>query len=538
VAQQILIRTATPTKGLYTSQVPDGLGPEYSPWCQNVRFRHGEVMKCPGRSTVLQTLPKHILDFALHTDISGNKTVFALTADALDDNAATPYNATTHQLGTAIALPPVSQLSRRFSWTQGEEQLFIVRASTVSAIKATSPGVFSVEVLGSPQGLFVEYFNNRVFLMNIINFGNRVQWSARANYTDWVQGQGRGGWLDLYDGTVENITGGRVLNDRLVIYRNSSITDFVATGDDITPFLPQGKSYGVGCQAPWTLQSVGQFHIFLGNDFNVYVWDGTRLQPIGNPVHTYIRQILDQGDMSSWKNIPFAAVFMGFKEYHLVIPQWQSSSCVVLIYDYLRDTWTRDVFTNLRALFEYWQTGLTGSPGYDGTGYPAIYPVLLASRDKEFFVIDERIDGDRLSRPADGGIEMLVDTPDMYWAGLQQNPPAFIHNATLERVMIQQGWPRLPVSMAYKFEISIDRGQTFPISETVTPTQAHWGFEFVDVNVTSNVRRYRFRCPPETGAARPSWRGYSEIYVPSGEFFPTDRPVGTILRELPPTGVE
>jgi len=545
VAQQILIRNQVPTKGLYTSAVADSLGPEMSPWCQNVRFRFGEVMKCPGRSAVLQTRAKVIMDFAQHTDVFGNRTIFALQANALNDNDASPYNATTHLLGTPIALPPVSQLSRRFSWSQGEERLFIARASTVSAIKATTPGVFSVEVLSSPQGLFVEYFNNRVFLMNLIGSGNRLQWSARANYADWVQGLGRGGWLDLYDGVVEPITGGRVLNDRLVVYRNSSVTEIVATGDDTAPFLPQGRVFGLGCMCPWTLANSGQFHVFVGNDFNVHVWDGSRTTPIGTPIHNYLRQILDQGDNSNWMNMPFGTVFTAFKEYHLVIPKWQSTECVVLIYDYLRDTWTRDVFTSLRALYEFWQTGLTGSPGYDGTGYPQVFPVLLASRDKDFFVIDERIDGDRLSRPADGGIEMLVDTPDMYWQGLNgQNPPALLHNATLERVMVATGWPRLPVSMSYLLEISIDRGQTFPTSLIVTPRQDHWGFEFVDTNITSHVRRYRFRYPVESGAGRPSWRGYSEVYVPSGEFFPVERPVGTtmLLRgigpELPPTGVE
>jgi hypothetical protein len=478
------------------------------------------------------------MDYALHTDISGNKTVFALCANALGDNEAAPYNATTHQLGTALALGFTSQLSRRFSWAQGEERLFICRASTITAIKATSPGVFVQEAVSSPPGQFLEYFNNRVFMMNVIGAANRVQWSARAAYTDWTTTTGHGGFLDLYDGSVDNITGGKVLNDRLVVYRTSSITDMVATGDDTAPFLPQGRAYGIGCQAPWSLVNAGQFHLFLGNDYNVYVWDGSKLTAVGTPVHNYIRQVLDQGDLSNWVNMPFAAMYSGFKEYHLVIPQWQTSQSVVLVYDYLRDTWTRDVFTNLRALYEYWQTGLTGSPGYDGTGYPTIYPVLLASRDKDFFVIDERIDGDRLSRPADGGLEMFVDTPDMYWQGLNgQGPPALLHNATLERVMVAQGWPRLPTSMAWLLEISIDRGQTFPISLTVTPTQTHWGFEFVDTNVTSHVRRYRFRYPVESGAGRPSWRGFSEIYVPSGEFFPVDRPIGT-TRELPPTGAE
>lgn len=536
MAQQQFSRNQVPTKGLYTSVVADALTPDYSPWCQNVRFRFGEILKAPGRSAVINTSTKNIMDFALHTDIAGNKTVFSLEATDLNMSFAGRYNATTHQLAASTPLGIISTRDRRFSWCQGEERLFICRASNIAAIKATSPGVFAIEQLNSPQGMFLEYFQNRVFMMNHINVGNRVQWSARANYADWTQGIGRSGWLDLYDGTVESITGGRVLNDRLVVYRTSSITDLVSTGDDTAPFLPQGRSYGIGCQAPWTLATAGQFHVFMANDYNIYVWDGTKLTAIGTPIHSYLRQILDVGDAGVWTNIPFGAMFMGFKEYHLAIPQWQTNQVIVLIYDYLRDTWTRDVFTSLRALYEFWQTGLAGSPGYDATGYPSVYPVLMASRDKDFFIIDERIDGDRLSRPVDGGLEMFVDTPDMYY---DKN---LLQNATLERVMIAQGWPRIPVAMTWLLEVSIDRGQSFLPSFQVSPRQSYWGFEFVDTNITSHVRRYRFRYPVESGAGRPSWRGYTELYVPSGEFFPVERPTGTQLErvgaELPPTGVE
>ena len=460
--------------------------------------------------------PNYIMDFALHTDIAGNKTVFALTSSSLTTNRALRYDSTDHILTGFQSNLPNSQVDVRFSWTQGEERTFVVRGSVIGAIYASSPGTFSVETLSSPAGLFLEYFGNRVFLMNVIGAANRVQWSARALYSDWATTTGHGGFLDLYDGTVDNITGGKVLNDRLVVYRNSSITDLVETGDDTAPFLPQGRAYGIGCLAPWTLCNAGQFHIFLANDYNVYVWDGSKLTPIGTPIHTYIREIVDQGLLNTWRYAPYGAMFMGFKEYHLVIPQ-QDGTHIVLIYDYLRDTWTRDVFYNLRALFEWSQTGLTGSPGYDGTGFPSVYPTMLASRDKDLFIIDERIDGDRLSRPADGGREMFFDTPDMFY-----DPESALANATLERVMISQGWPRFPVSMKYLLEISVDRGQTFTASHEVTPKQNHWGFEFVDTNLTSHVRRYRFRYVTANGPGRPSWRSYSEIYVPSGEYFPVD----------------
>jgi len=295
----------------------------------------------------------------------------------------------------------------------------------------------------------------------------------------------------------------------------------VPTGDDVNPFLPEVRVNGIGCNAPFTLASVGQFHFFVSNDYNVYMWDGTRLTAVGTPIHSYLRRIFEAG--TSGKLTPFAKTFMGFKEYWLVFPRVASenNASVVLIYDYLRDSWTKDVHTNLYALYEHVQPLKTSTPGAITTGYPSNYPTMLASRDKDLYIIDERILGDRLSRPADGGMEMYFDTPDMYY---DQNA---MTNATLERVMVSQSMPQQATDPKYNVEVSTDRGLNFPTMVPVTPVQTHWGWEFADFNVSSQVRRYRFRYPVTVGNAQPSWRSYSDIYVPSGEFFPVDRPIGS-----------
>jgi hypothetical protein len=538
VAQQQFNRNQIPIKGLYTSAVADSLGPEYAPWCQNVRFRFGQIQKCPGRSVMLANrgASDYLLDFATHTDITGNKTIFSLE-QAASGNQAAPYTPYTWSFGTPLALSPSTVNSYRFSWAGGEERLLTCRGSVIDAISRSTAGVFSVEHLTSPPGLYLEYFKNHVFLMNTIDVANRLQWSARANYADWLTTTGHGGFLDLYDGAVEPINNGKILGDRLVVYRQSSITDIAATGDDTNPFLPEGRVYGIGCVAPWTLANVGQFHIFLGNDFNVYSWDGVNLNPIGTPIHSYVRQLFDPATLTDWFHVPYAAAFMGFKEYWLVFPPWAGGAgsgaiTTVLIYDYLRDTWCRDTFTDLTALAEHRLPGPTATAGYNGTGYPIEFPTMMAGQTNKYFMIDERVDGDRLMRPADGGIDMWVDTPDMFYDKMA------LQNATLERVMVSEGKTRTAGDVPYQLQVSIDRGDTYASAQDIQPLATHWGFEFVDENITSNVRRYRFMYLKERGAAFPSLRAYSEVYVPAGEFFPTDRPVGTTLVNVPPTGVD
>jgi hypothetical protein len=523
MAQQKITSFPVATKGLYTSAASDGLGPDVSPWCQNIRFRFGEIMRTPGRSIVLDTQAQPILDFFSYASSTGSNGLGSLEA-AGANNWMASFDPVNKLLAPEVALAPMwsGAPQSRFSWSGGEDRTFVVRNSKVSAINRDTGGTWTVEQLDSPAGRFVEYFANRVFLMNLNGAQMRVQWSKRAQYTDWAETTGHGGWMDLFDGYTEPLMGGRVLNDRLVIYRNSSITEMVQMGDDITPFLPQGRVYGIGCMAPFTLQSVGQFHIFLANDFNVYIWDGIQLKPIGSPIHNYLRQILDTSKLDYAVDAVFSATFMGFKEYWLVLPTTVSGEgTVILIYDYLRDTWTRDVLPGTTAAYNTMQRGPVGTAGYSEVGYPINYPNMMMAKGNQFFMIDERIDGDRLNRPGDGGIEMFVDTPDMYY------DPTRLQNHTLQRTMISQN--PTGVGTPYQFEVSIDRGQTFPISYTTTPIPEHWGFEFQDINITSNVRRYRLRCPAAVGAGKTRWRAYTEVYVPSGEFFSVERPVGATL---------
>jgi hypothetical protein len=551
MAQQKTRRNTVP-RSLYTSAVADTLGPEMSPWCQNVRFRYGQINRAPGRSVILQAnvFPDVFMDFAVHNSANGEETVFGLGWDSTN-YLARPYDQSTRQFTVAaqVICPARYATNARFSWAQGEERLFVVIGSQISAINVTSPGIFSVENLSAPPGMFVEYFNNRVFLLNTKDVSNRIQWTGRANYTNWLTTTGNGGFLDLYDGVVESITGGRVLNNRLVVYRRSSITDMVPTGDDTNPFLPEGRAYGIGCMAPWSLASLGQFHIFLANDFNVYMWDGTRLNAIGSPIHNYIRQLYDPARSTSWSSRPFAVPFMAFKEYWLCMYDFLNNQIVVLVYDYQRDSWTRDVLpSSVHGMFERILIGAEGTSGYDRTGYPERWPCLMAASDQNYFMIDERVDGDRLLNPTTGSMEMFVQTPDFYYGD------DALQNGTMQRILVTQGTPDSAADTPYHVDLSIDRGNSWIESSEIVPTDRHWGFEFVDLNITSNIYRWRFRysAPISTWtgahwnqgiwdtdnwatlistfagtAGKPSWRSYTSVYVPSGEFFPVERPVGS-----------
>lgn len=541
MAQQVFTRYGVPSKGLWTSAAADSIGPEYTPWCQNVRFRFGRVVRTPGRSKALQTMASdvNIIDFAIHTREDGTRDYWTLEKKGAA-NQISLFDAGSNSFGTTQSLPMTTAFGSRYSWTQGEEKLFVCRASEIVAVDFDGT-LITLEQLTAPNAMFVEYFKNHLVAMNLVGHGNVlghsnwIQWSRAANYNDWQQGEDaqgiiHGGQLELYDGAVEPITGGKVLNDRLVIYRNSSITDLNATGDALNAFLPENRVFGIGCLLPWSLVSLGQFHIFVGNDFNIYAWDGANLDPIGSPIHQYVRQLFDPYTATDALHIPFAAAFRGFKEYWLVIPERGTENHIVLIYDYYRNSWTRDVFTSLYALMESIQMGPTGTRGFDATGFPMMYPLLFAGAGNDFFMIDERVTGDWYDDPQNGGMDMFFDTPDMYYA---QNG---MGNGTLERMVISSDLPRHGGEPPYELLVSVDRGNSFPYGVVIVPEDRHWGFEFADTNLTSNVRRYRFFYPKQNGPAAPTLRAYTDVYIPSGEFFPINQLLNPQDPNIPTTG--
>jgi len=488
------------------------------------------------------------IDFALHTDEKGKKTVFCMVRSRTTSWREIRYL----DLATFKFKPQIYGFTvgydQRWSWTQGEERLFITNGADIRAFYSDGTGTFNGQIIGSPFCNFIEYFSNRLFAMNLANnpvgfpatnpadpMSNKIQWSKIGDYTDWsTVAPEHGGYLELYTGSVTPITGGKVLNDRLVVYKEDVITDIISTGEDNFPMRPETRVNGIGCLFPWTLQSTGQAHIFIGNDYMVYMWDGAQLHPIGQPVHSYIRRMVDT-PWAPWQNAPFAALYKGFKEYHLFLQSTKMGHSEVLIYDYMRDTWTRDYFprtgdVQFGGMFEIIEPGPAWTTGYDGTNYPTHYPMLLITRGGDMFAIDERILGDRQADPA-GGMDMWWDTIDMYYS------EDFLVNGTCQRVITSQKNPlNIPQDPLYYIEVIVDRGANVAASVAVTPLTEHVGFEFADFNVTSNVRRYRFHYKPEQGAARPTWRGWSDIYVPSGDFFPTKRIVPNSV--VPPIGTD
>lgn len=143
-----------------------------------------------------------------------------------------------------------------------------------------------------PTGLttakFVKQFNNYLFLANVTVSGtvhqSRIYWSNIKTTGTWTSTD----FIEVAKDDGQDITGIRVLSDRLVIYKRRSVYNMFFTGDSDIPFiLPGGgkSNSAVGCVAPFSIQELENGHIFLSHD-GWYFYDGNNSYKISEKITT------------------------------------------------------------------------------------------------------------------------------------------------------------------------------------------------------------------------------------------------------------
>lgn len=510
------IRRIMPIRGLRTDLPPDAqemLG--YSPRCLNVRFRFGRVKEGPGRKLLAGpsdgTAVKHIGRFAL---VDGTKWGIKLTEDGLFRwGASVPGNPRQwHRV-----LGPVLGGNTRWGVTTGEDNIFFSRGDTTIYHWNGQTGTPYAAITPSAGTVypcrFLEYFFDRVLAISTTEVTqehtNRVRYTASGNYTDW--GGPGAGFIDIYEGEEEPFQGARVLGGRCVLYRQHSIGELVPQGNASPVFGYTQRATGMGTRAGWTIASNGLQHFFLGVDNNVWVWDGSQLTPIGDPILPELESLLDPTLMSSY----FGFVSTQRQEYWLVLTTGDA-----FVYDYLRQTWSRDSFGSLTALGEIedtfnaeaWST-IASTWDTEGRTWAEMSGTqvtsLFAGRsDGGTFLVDDTVAYDYYT---EGSIvDRYVETQDYFWPTnmVPEGDPTIL--GTLHRTFIIYDYEN---DIPFKIGFSQDRGRTWEEKEIV-PVRS--GFSYVDFRLTSNVIRWRFR---ETDAnARFRWSSFAYQFLPAGEF--------------------
>lgn len=148
--------------------------------------------------------------------------------------------------------------------------------------------------LGAPVSLtaakVVISYNSRVIFGNTTEGGTacplRVRWSATGQEEHWDPATySDAGFIDLVD-TPDWITGFATLVDRLFVFKERSIWEFLPT-KDTSVFEARLVIDGVGTYAASTIVSLGDVLIFFGTD-DVYLFDGSSLKSVGESVYPWL----------------------------------------------------------------------------------------------------------------------------------------------------------------------------------------------------------------------------------------------------------
>ena len=362
IPQQIVARTAGFSGGLDTQPFSGHLDPTKTPRVRNYRFVGTETRKRYGFAnlgTTAFTNPPIFEGFFLDADglehvigISRTEAKFydSVTDDWIVITPATPFSGSDLDpfdatiAGSDAAPAALGILQNLLAVANGVDTIHVWDFNT------SSPNLFTPLTGGAPIARYLSVFADRLVSAYITDSGadvhaQRIQWPVSGNIQDWT-GLGSGS-VDLVDipGEVTNIL---PLGDRLMVYKQGGIQTGIRTGERRNPIgflLDPGP--GLGLIAPHTLKAASSNrHIFLGSDFNVYIFASGATEPvsIGDEVQ---REIEAQVNKSRLRSV-FAAVVEEDNEYHLFVPTGTNNfSSFDFTYNWREDKWSMQEFSLL-----------------------------------------------------------------------------------------------------------------------------------------------------------------------------------------------
>ena len=214
---------------------------------------------------------------------------------------------------------------------------------------------------------FVKVFNNYLFWANVVvagtSFKTRIYWSNIRDTTS-VAGDS---WIEVGLNDGQEITGLRVLADRLVIYKERSIYNVYFSGDADVPFIMPGggkSTSNVGCIAPWSIQEVENAHIFLAPD-GLYIYDGS-----GSTKISYrISNTLESFNAAQFQN-SVSTTYRVKNKYMLSFCSTGSTMDIIIIWDYYNNAFSIYKGMAPSAMVTVFANGHTEQPYFaDYAGY-------------------------------------------------------------------------------------------------------------------------------------------------------------------------
>ena len=169
----------------------------------------------------------------------------------------------------------------------------------------------------------------------------RMSYSAANDISDWTTASVTGS-RNLIQGAGSEILNAVPINNYLGIYKDRSITLLSYVGGD-SIFATQVKVDGIGLMAQDAIVNLGTKHIFLGNDYNIYQWEGGgELIPIGDKIKWHIKRDIDRSNRGRC----FATYSNEEREVYFFVPgQNEDYATIYYTYNWDNQSWSRNTIT-------------------------------------------------------------------------------------------------------------------------------------------------------------------------------------------------
>ena len=236
--------------------------------------------------------------------------------------------------------------------------------------------------MGVPTGLtaakYIEQFNNYLFLANVtvsgVVYPSRIYWSDYQTSAAWTATS----YIDIAKNDGQQITGIKVLSDRLVVFKERSIYNVYFTGDADIPFiLPGGgkANSSVGTISHWSIQEVENGLVFLAID-GFYYYDGSNSTKISTKINSTLR------DYSYGRfNQAVSCVQKNKNRYLCALPGASSTTNdKVVVWDYSVNSFSIYKGINARSMCSFFVDGLEERP-YFGDYLGFVYRMDTGAND-------------------------------------------------------------------------------------------------------------------------------------------------------------
>jgi len=518
-------RRAMPIGGMNNGAPAEAIQEGESPNLLNVRFRFNELRPGPGRAALAGPLDSYIQTIARYSVDDTTKWIICITDQKFYKwgvNSPGDQQRWTEVGGVALTG------QGRWSWTVGEDTFFFTRRNGgVYRWKGSTTLIDKVPSIPATDVRFVQYFNNRLMCGNVAEAGkswtNRIRYPVNGDHTNWT-GTGSG-FVDLYEPEQEPIQGMRVLGNRLVVLREHSLADVVPTGTTSPVFTVEQRTSNVGTIFPHTVDCNGIGLFFLGNDGNVWMWNGSQLQSIGDNLYKSFENIVD---VVGSREIYFGKVYPAANEYWL----WLGGQ-FVYVFDFLQGRWMIDKFPNIAAIgdAEFTVTpnswgvaqGTWGSWGmttWQSMSAKGTSRLIVGLQDYSTITVGKDIVGYNTGEL----IDSFAETKDYY--SNQSNNPIGVADPigpfvlrTCERLLLIYMYNNDVDN--FELGVSIDHGRTW---QTFIVKPNVYGFGLADWKVTGNVMRFRIRQTSAKPVFR--WQGFVEEFRSGGPYQALEQPPG------------